>query len=87
MTQPSPEAIERKKDTLFVTDAEICRRLGLSEKLARPTILFLEDKHNFPRKHKLWGNRRYWPAVKEYLDRMGGLTMPEAPPVRSTRYG
>lgn len=82
MTKPRPETIEREKDKLYVTDAELYRRLGLPREVAKPVIEHLEAKGGFPQKQKLWGGRRYWPAVKAYLDRMNGLTM-DAPSRRN----
>jgi hypothetical protein len=36
--------------------------------------MFDRDLHSgFPKKQALWGGRRYWPAVKAYLDRTNGL--------------
>jgi hypothetical protein len=64
--------------TLYVTDAELIRRLGVPEKVARRVIRELDAKARltgFPQKQKLWGDRRYWPAVKAYLDRTSGLNM------------
>lgn len=64
------------KETLFVTDAELIRRLGVPEKQARRVIQDLDRKQRgFPRKQKLWGDRRYWPDVVAYLDRTCGLRM------------
>jgi hypothetical protein len=54
---------------LWVTDAELIRRLGVPEKIARATIRMLDSKSSdFPKKQKLWGDRRYWPAVAGYFD-------------------
>src|SRR5215472_4163518 len=52
--------------TLFVTDVEMIRRIGIPEKMARAAIRALdENPHSgFPKKSELWGNRRYWPAVE-----------------------
>lgn len=75
MTTPSSETLEREKDKLFVTDAELIRRMGVPEKEARAAIAELESRHAFPRKQKLWGNRRYWPAVRAYLDNTYGVTV------------
>jgi hypothetical protein len=71
MTSPSPETLESEKDKLFVTDAEMIRRLGVPEKSARAAIFMLDRKRDsgFPPKVALWGNRRYWPAVKAWFDR------------------
>lgn len=77
MTQPSPEVIEREKEKLYLTDAELIRRLGVPEKIGRAVLAtFDRERHRgFPQKQKLWGDRRYWPAVKAFLDRTSGLTM------------
>lgn len=66
-------------ETLWVTDAEMIRRMGVPEKIARDAIRALDanPKLGFPRKNALWGKRRYWPAVKLYLDRSQGLKMPD----------
>jgi len=74
--------------TLWVTDAELIRRLGVPEKLARQAIRALDALKNsgFPQKSKLWGGRRYWPAVRAYLDRTNGLKI-DVPQVRERRHG
>jgi hypothetical protein len=71
MTTPQPETLEREKDKLFVTDAELIRRLGVPEKSARTAIrMFDRDlSKGFPQKQALWGDRRYWPAVRAWFDR------------------
>lgn len=73
MTLPAAETIEREKEKLYLTDAELIRRLGIPSGTARALFEELEAKHKFPKKQALFGNRRYWPAVKAYLDRMNGL--------------
>lgn len=66
---PEPETLEREKDKLWVTDAELVRRMGVPKDKAREAIRMLDAKPSgFPRKQKLWGDRRYWPAVKAYFD-------------------
>jgi hypothetical protein len=89
MTLPDDETIERESDKLFVTDAELIRRLGVPEKPARQLLRLLDEKPTgFPRKQKLFGNRRYWPAVKAFLDKSSDLesrlgaarVAPERPP-------
>lgn len=86
MTLPAPETLEREQDKLYVTDAELIRRLGVPEKIARAALQELDAKQtNFPKKQKLWGDRRYWPAVKAYFDARNGLTI-DAPP-RRQRHG
>jgi hypothetical protein len=62
-------------ETLWVTDAELIRRAGVPAKIARAAIEMLDHTKGsgFPPKQRLWGNRRYWPAVKAYFDKAGGL--------------
>ncbi|MGY3366230.1 hypothetical protein ACVWZL_003355 [Bradyrhizobium sp. GM2.4] len=75
MTTPVPETLEREQGKLWVSDAEVIRRLGVPEKIARATLRMLErdPKSGFPRKQKLWGDRRYWPAIVAYFDQHYGL--------------
>ena len=72
MTSPRPETIEREKDKLFLTDAELIRRLGVPENLARPALEVFTHTCGFPQKQKQFGGRRYWPAVKAWLDKNYG---------------
>jgi hypothetical protein len=55
---------DAKAPTLFVTDAQMFRRIGVPSRTARAILIELENKHGFPRKQGLWGGRRYWPAVE-----------------------
>jgi len=74
MTAPAPATLERERDKLYVTDAELIRRIGLPEKKGRALLHELDTKHPaFPKKQKYADNRRYWPKVKEYFDRMNGV--------------
>ena len=62
---------DNPSETLWVTDAELIRRMGVPEKIARVALAELDRHHRktgFPQKQEFWGNRRYWPAVKAYLD-------------------
>ena len=76
MTEPCTETLESEKDKLFVTDAELVRRLGVPAPIARAAIRGLDDnpRSGFPPKSDLWGNRRYWPAVLDWLDRSNGIS-------------
>lgn len=69
----TPETAERKKTRLYVTDAELIRRLGVPEKTFRLMLPHLEAKHKFPRKSQLFPDLRYWPKVKLWLDKSEGL--------------
>jgi hypothetical protein len=59
-----------KRETLFITDAELIQRLGIPEKIARKLLReFDRLPCSFPPKDKLCGDRRYWPAVKAWFDK------------------
>jgi hypothetical protein len=77
MSMPSADFLEREKDKLYVTDAELIRRMGVPEKIARRIITALDNdrKSGFPKKDKFFGDRRYWPAVKAYLDKRNRVSM------------
>jgi hypothetical protein len=73
MTMPDTETIVRERDKLWVTDAELIRRLGVPEKIMRATLRDLDRAGSgFPKKQKLYGERRYWPAVQAYFDQLYG---------------
>jgi hypothetical protein len=38
MTQPTPATIEREKDKLYLTDAELIRRLGVPDRTFRSVV-------------------------------------------------
>lgn len=64
------------RETLYVTDAELIRRSGVPEKVMRGLLHEFDrnpGKSGFPQKVKLFANRRYWPAVKDYMDRFNRL--------------
>lgn len=69
------EAHTIERETLWVTDEQMARRLGIPWKELRPVLSRLDDnKHSgFPQKKRLWGDRRYWPSIKAYFDRQNGL--------------
>jgi hypothetical protein len=71
------------RDTLYITDEELIRRLGAPRKAARAALHMLDRDRSkgFPQKQALWGNRRYWPAVKAYFERINGLKL-DASPIR-----
>lgn len=75
MTQPRAEKLEREKEKLYLLDAELFRRLGVPASVIKPILPSLESKFGFPKKQALFGGRRYWPAVKAWLDRHNGLTV------------
>jgi hypothetical protein len=79
----SDTAEHEARDTLYITDEELIRRLGVPRKAARAALhMFDRDRtKGFPQKQALWGNRRYWPAVKAYFERLNGIKM-DAPTTR-----
>jgi hypothetical protein len=79
MSMPSADTLDRT-ETLYVTDAELIRRMGVPERSARAILRAFDrdPKSGFPRKDKFFGDRRYWPAVKAYLDKRNRVNM-EAP--------
>ncbi len=48
MTAPAPETLEREKDKIYLTDAELYRRLGVPEKTLRSMLPGLEKNCGFP---------------------------------------
>lgn len=78
MTAPAAQTLEREKDKLYLTDAELIRRIGVPEKTMRSMLPGLEKNYGFPKKSPLFGERRYWPAVKSWLDMHNGLTVDPA---------
>lgn len=78
MTTPAPKTIEREKDKLWVTDAELIRAMGVPEKKGRQMLAALDKNprmSGFPQKEKFYADRRYMPAVRAYFDKASGLTI------------
>lgn len=70
----STEALKvNPHSTLWVTDAELIRRAGIPQKIARETIEALDanPRSGFPPKVRMWGGRRYWPAVENFFSKCG----------------
>lgn len=63
---------------LFIADTEIARRLGLTPQEFRTKSTALE-RSGFPQQDAQFNNRRYWPAVKAFLDRRYGLDAGSTP--------
>jgi hypothetical protein len=72
-----PDEDAERQGGLYVTAAELKRRLGLPEKEARRALKLLEEDPRFPRPDPDMGNRRFWPAVLRYLYRKHGIIQDE----------
>lgn len=67
-TETEADSTSSKKG-LWVTDAEIIRRWGVSEKVGYAAIHRLENTGlGFPEKQKVFGKKRFWPAVRAFLE-------------------
>lgn len=62
-------------DALYLSDDEIAARLGIAAKLWRANAAVLAGS-GLPAPDPLFGGRRYWPAVRAFLDRRAGLAAP-----------
>jgi hypothetical protein len=65
---PRSSRAEHAREGLFVSDAELYRRMGVGERTGRAAIFAMERAGHFPAKDPLFGNKRYWPAVRKALD-------------------
>jgi hypothetical protein len=65
---PRADKPSKVRGGLFVSDAELYRRLGVGPRTGRLAVLVLERSGQFPKKDPLFGNKRYWPAVVKKLD-------------------
>jgi hypothetical protein len=72
-----PAARQNTEPTIWITDAELIRRMGVPEKIARRCLRKLDanPRLGFPRKSKFWGGRRNWLLCKGYFQRMPGGMM------------
>jgi hypothetical protein len=59
----------------FLTDAQIAGRWGVCDKTARRAMKALERAGGFPKKDPLFGGKRYWPAVDDFMRRRAGLSI------------
>lgn len=55
-------------DKLFLTDAEVGAKLNIPTVEIKAAMIVFE-RRGFPPKDPEFGDRRYWPAIKEWLDR------------------
>src|SRR5262245_53934326 len=75
MTQ-APD-IERERSPWWVTDDELIGIMNVPADIASVAIRQLDAKptSGFPPKEKLWGNRRFLPAVAAYFHLVYGLKL------------
>src|SRR5258707_6436254 len=64
---PKNDRQAAREEGLFVSDVELYRRLGVGPGTGRIAVRSLEY-NGFPKKDPLFGNKRYWPAVRAFLD-------------------
>lgn len=62
-------------DHLYLTDELIAGKLGVSVEKWRANAKALEQS-GLPLRDPLFCNRRYWPAVRAFLDRRNGIGAP-----------
>lgn len=67
------------RQTLYMTDAEIAAAIGVALPAWQAAAAVLQ-KEGFPAPDPLFGGRRYWPAVRAYLDRRAGLAQSSPAP-------
>lgn len=78
MASRTPNQIEKTRtrsapvECLYCAEREIARRLGIPIDEWRALAVVLE-REGLPIVDPLFG-RRYWPAVKAFLDRRAGIT-------------
>src|ERR1700676_4714296 len=65
---PKHDRASNVREALFVSDAEVYRRLGVGPRTGRIAIMMMEKGGLFPKKDPLFGNKRYWPAVAKAID-------------------
>jgi hypothetical protein len=75
-----------RSDVLYVTDAECAERIGVTTEEFK-SIVPVAEKSGMPTKDPLFKNKRYWPAVRAWLDRRYGLSKdkPHAPYARDEK--
>lgn len=90
MTAPSPETLERERERLYVTDAELIRRMGVPAyvdvaRLCRELCICERTAEAWVRQSilpapKLRGGKRLWKwmEVERYLDDGGPSVSPSA---------
>jgi len=67
--------MDNSHEPLYLTDTELARRIGCPHSTLRDALsMFDRDpRSGFPKKQPLFGGRRYWPAVRDYFDKLNGL--------------
>lgn len=69
---------------LYLDDKQIADELGIPVAEWRENAAVL-TQDGLPAPNPLFGNRRYWPAVRAFLDRLEGLGTPSDRPRRISR--
>lgn len=66
-----------KVEALYLTEAEVAARVGIPASDWETTAVSLE-RAGLPVRDPLFKNRRYWPAVRAFLDKRYNLRPDEA---------
>jgi hypothetical protein len=72
LAEPQTRPRPRRADALYKTEAEIAAMVGLGPAEWQRVAAELE-RQGLPLRDPLFLHRRYWPAVKAFLDRRHGL--------------
>jgi hypothetical protein len=70
MTDPAPEGIERESSALWVTDAEMIRRMGVGINSGRKALQQMRKHPKFP--PRSIGGKTYWPSAVDFFDFWNG---------------
>lgn len=61
-----------KPAPLYLDDTAIAARIGVTPSAFRAKVAMLEGR-GFPRANAFFDGKRYWPAVRAWLDRQEGV--------------
>ena len=61
-----------RQEPVYLTDGQIAARVGVTTSEWQAVVKVL-TREGLPQPDPLFGNRRYWPAVKAWFDRRAGL--------------
>lgn len=68
----SARASQPRSDQLYLSEEQIASRVGMQKQDWEAAARVLE-RSGLPKGDPVFNGRRYWPAVRAYLDRRNGL--------------